>query len=128
MKQELLNTLGMIFLGVVLFVGGFYFGYKYHKGETDNGMVAGVSDIRETANGIVNIETEIITKELDGVHWIKVNEEPICPVDYPIKGKFDGTVGFYYTKSNNSYGRVKPSLCFATEDFAKNSAGFVRKY
>ncbi len=127
-KQDIYSTLGMIFLGVLLFVGGFYFGYKYHKGRFDSGMVAGADDVRESVESLNQTQVEIITKELEGVYWIGINEVPICPQDHPIKAKYDGTIGFYYMKSNNSYDRVKPALCFATEEFARDTAGFIRKY
>jgi hypothetical protein len=37
-------------------------------------------------------------------------------------------VNLYYTKENKSYDRVKPNLCFKNEGFAKDVAGFVKKY
>lgn len=124
--KDFLNYFGIAFLGFLMFVSGFYFGYKYLEGQNGEKFVAGVSDIQESAQAIEKVE--IVTKELDGVIWIKAGEEPICPQDHPIKGKYDGTTGFYYTKSNDFYDRVKAVVCFATEDYAQNSAGFIKKY
>lgn len=124
-KNDLLNYLGITFVSVLIFVSGFYFGFKYSEGQ-DEGFTATTSDIKGVAEQVENVE--VITKELEGVYWIKAGEDPTCPKDYPIKGKYDGTVGFFYTKENQFYNRVKAALCFATEDFAENSAGFLKKY
>ena len=127
--KEMLNYLGMIFLGVLLFVGGFYFGYKYNAGKTvstTSGIVAGVEDIKKSADSVTNVQVQ--AKEVEGLLWIKAGEEPICPNTHPIKGKVDGTIGYYYNKTNKSYDRVKPIVCFATEEYAEKSAGFVKKF
>jgi hypothetical protein len=107
---------------------GFYFGYKNKEArESQNSLL--VSNKPSTAS----LETEkLITagdlKDIPEVYWIRSGEEPVCPQSHPIKGKFDSAVNLYYTKENKFYDRVKPNLCFVHEVFAKDIAGFVKKF
>jgi hypothetical protein len=120
-----LTYLGILFVFVATFGGGFYFGFKYQTAQaagytSSPGSPSSIAGARE--------EVQITAKEVEGVHWIKVGDKPECPDLYPVKGTFSDNLGYFYTKDNKSYDRVKPDICFATEEFAKNSAGFVKKF
>jgi hypothetical protein len=34
----------------------------------------------------------------------------------------------YYTKTYKSYEKTKPDICFASEEFARDIAGFIKKF
>ncbi len=125
LSKELINTLGLVFICLFIFAGGFYFGYQYSTSQ-NSGFVATPEDIQNSVDSLER--EEIVALEVEGVHWIKAGEEPICPQEYPIKGKLDTSVNVYYTKDNKFYNRVKPHLCFANEDFASEEAGFIKKF
>ena len=67
-------------------------------------------------------------KATSGVFWIKSGQQPVCTNDYPVKGKFDAPASFYYTRESKTYDRVKPDICFASEEVARDVAGFIRKF
>ncbi len=80
-------------------------------------------------------ETDLVSSEElkslkspEAVVWIKVGDEPTCPQTHRIKGKFDNTVNVYYTLDNKSYNRVIPHICFSSEEFARDTAGFIKKF
>lgn len=125
--RELLIYAGYFACGFFLIVVGFYFGYK--NAEAKLQFTTTPEDIAIVANNIQDSATgNIQTESIPGVYWVKVGEEPICPREYPLKGKFDGTVNIFYAPSNKFYDRVKPQVCFATEKFAIEEAGFIKKY
>jgi len=125
--SEIINYVGYGFLVILIFLSGFYFGYKNRDARASE----------EISNQIV-IQTESSTspqvqgvseaKNPSGVFWIKLGQEPICPTGFPIKGKYKDSSKVFYTQDNKSYGRVKPDLCFATEDFAIKEAGFIKQF
>lgn len=123
----LLNYLGIITLAIVVFSSGFYFGYKNSE-----------SKKLSTFTGISNQSTKISTTsspssqssvlQVTEVFWIKPDQDRVCPPEYPVKGTFQPDLGNYYTKDNSRYDRVKPDICFVTEDFAQRQAGFIKKF
>lgn len=120
--KRFLNYSGIVFIFVCLFGAGFYFGYKAGilKGRE------GISMQNQMSRNSIDVE-EVEAKNVDGVMFIKLGEQPICPESHPIKGKIDNDTRFYYTKENKTFDRVKPQLCFATEEFAKN-IGFSKRF
>jgi hypothetical protein len=125
--NEWLNYIGLLILAIVVFAVGFYFGTEYTSdSQQKNNHTINSDDFDRAAETIE--KKEVVALEVEGVYWIKAGEEPICPEDHPIKGKFDPTANVFYTKENKSYNRVKPHVCFATEEFAETKAGFIKKY
>jgi hypothetical protein len=66
--------------------------------------------------------------QVDGVHWLKLNEPPECPKTHPVKGKVNSDGGIYYGLDAKNWARIKPQLCFANEEYAKDKAFFEKKY
>jgi hypothetical protein len=127
-KENLVrNVLNYVFVAVAgagLVGLGFWFGIKYQLAAVNKTGVA--SYVSSTP---VTSEKAIKTLEIEGVWFIKAGEKPECPENYLIKGKFaDSGTGYYYTKESKTFDRVKPQICFATEEVAKTKAGFVKKY
>lgn len=132
--QSVLNYLGYFLLAVILFGAGFYFGYK---NATAN-VVAKSDSTTKAVDNVAKAITESTQpssgsnsspiKPTTGVFWIKAGQQPVCSNEYPIKGKFDAPASFYYTKESKTYDRVKPDICFATEEVARDVAGFIRKF
>ncbi len=130
--QEWLHTAGLVLVGVVIFVGGFYFGGKSAQAtiEKDREYDSSIASFARE----VSLDSEITTPpavnvlSLEGVHWIKVGEPPVCPETHPLKGKFDSNVNVYYREDYPQFDNVKPHICLASEQFALEKAGFIRKY
>ena len=131
--QFVLNYLGYLLTAFVLFGAGFYFGFKNAsvvastKSDSTNEAVKNIagaiaSSVNRSSNSSASINT------ISGVFWIKSGQTPICASDYSVKGKFDAPASFYYTKESKTYDRVKPDICFASEEIARDVAGFIRKY
>lgn len=126
------------FLFIVIFIGvGFYFGYKNAEATfTNPDFIAeyqstlSSSDSKKSSSSSNSLEIVIPEdKELESnVVWIQINEEPICPPTHPIKGKFNNSANVYYTKENNFYNRVIPHICFASEEYAREVAGFIKRF
>lgn len=130
--HEWLNTAGLVLVGVVIFVGGFYFGGKsahatIAKEQAQDDAIAGLA---QEAISIENENSDNLVQGLSvpGVFWIKVGEPPVCPDSHPLKGKFDKNVNVYYRQDYPQFDRVKPHICLASEEFASQQAGFIRKY
>ena len=123
MWQKWSKVAGIILLCVILTGIGFYFGYKTREAHTanlvDSGVLIAAKEIEKK---------EIKALEVVGVFWILPNKDPICPENHPVKGTFGANSGNFYTKDNKSYERVKPDICFATEEFARDKAGFIKKF
>jgi hypothetical protein len=115
-KQPIAQYLLLGVLLVIAFGFGFWFGAKQQK------------VVSSTSGGTAQSRAEkaVIAQPVPGVFWIAPGSGA-CPDDHPIKAKIDGTIGFYYLPDNKSYDRVKPVFCFATEAYAKESAGFIKK-
>lgn len=131
MPKKITDIFGLVVLGLILFVAGFYFGYKTMSSSAGIGNPFGPNNSSgaiTAANSSSTQEVKIEAKDVPGVYWIKAGESPVCPPEYPIKGRFDNSANVFYTKDSKMYNRVSPDICFATEDFAQNSAGFVRKF
>lgn len=116
-RDDWLVTLGLIILGTGLFSGGFWLGYKAQKPVTP-----------EVKGANVVIEKKVETLSVPGVSWIKAGESPSCPDTHPVKAKFDSYTGYFYTRDHKGYDKIKAMLCFASEDYAENTAGFLKKY
>jgi hypothetical protein len=132
--QSVLNYLGYFLLAVVLFGAGFYFGYKNATASIQANSDSTTKAVENVAKTIVDSsQTSSSTntssvKPTTGVYWIKSGQQPVCPQEYSIKGKFDSPASFYYMKDNKQYDRVKADICFASEEVARDVAGFIRKY
>jgi hypothetical protein len=127
-KQQMANICATIFLCIFLVFIGFYFGFKTAKAQME------VTTTKEEIGKIADKLTSkpevagVTAKEVDGVYWIKANSEPNCPDDYPIKGTFSANNGNYMTKTYKGYEKTRPDICFATEEYARDSAGFIKKF
>ncbi len=123
MIQKWLNIFGIIVICCILSGIGFYFGYKTSEANkklaTDSGIVKAASEIEKK---------EIKALEVPGVFWILPNKEPNCPETHTIKGTFAANSGNFYTKDNKNWERIKADICFATEEFARDKAGFIKKF
>jgi hypothetical protein len=127
-KQQITNILAIILVcGFFVFIG-FYFGYKSAKSQVE--LTASKDEIGKIAQNLNSSTTneKIVAKEIPGVFWIKSNQEPICPKEYPIKGTFNSNGGNYVLKSYKNYDKTRPDICFATEEFARDSVGFIKKF
>ncbi|MEM1312604.1 MAG: hypothetical protein AAGF07_04030 [Patescibacteria group bacterium] len=121
---RLINIIGTVSLIVIIFVVGFYFGYKNATASQANLNGIPVTTASDTPNN----KQEIKALEVLGVQWIKIGQEPVCESNYPIKGTFADNFGNYYTPENSRYKRIKADICFANEEYARDTAGFVKKY
>ena len=116
---------------VTFILVGFYFGYKNAEAKFTNPELISNNKLNTTDSSSTNLA--VIDPENDieintNVVWIKINQEPTCPPTHPIKGKFTNSANIYYTKDNNFYNRVVPHICFSTEEYAKEIAGFIKKF
>jgi hypothetical protein len=128
-KNSITSSLSAILLALLVGGSGFYFGFKtnFKTNESvnaENNSKTIQKPVVEATNKVVE---QIVTKEVLGVQWIKPNQSPTCDKDHPIKGKFSKT-NYYYTKSAKTYDRVSPDICFTTEEFARDTAGFIKKF
>lgn len=129
-KTPIYSILLVVFIAIIFFAVGFFFGYKtkVNNGSTDTATTA-TSSPANSASSISSTASTTLTNTTTDVFWIKVGTNPVCPDTHPIKGKFDSsTAKFYYTTDNKNYDRVRPDICFTTENFAKDTAGFVKKF
>lgn len=131
-KNSITSALSMVLMAILIGGSGFYFGFK--TGSKPLNSLSQSKDSKPYPENLDKtlIETEkptekIISKEVPGVQWIKANQAPTCDKDYPVKGKFNKT-NQYYTKSAKTYGRKVPDIYFATEEFARDNAGFIKKF
>ena len=123
MWQKWARFSGLLVLCVILAGIGFYFGYKTREAQAVDLVDSGVSTAAKEIE-----KKEIKALEVEGVFWILPNKDPLCPETHPVKGTFSSNSGNFYTKDNKTYERVKPDICFATEDFARDKAGFIKKF
>jgi hypothetical protein len=135
-QKWLLQKLNII-ISVALFFGAILVGFlvgsrmkeieirdKFYVVDKNSKFGTGTENADKTNTETVKIEA----KAVDGVKFIKPNEKKECGENYSIKGTFNADNGNYYTKTNKSYDRIKPDICFATEDFAQGVAGFIKKF
>jgi hypothetical protein len=121
-KLSNLNQILATFFIIVMSAGcGYYFGFK-----TSANNKASVP--REISIQSSSVQINIISKEVIGVQWIKPNQEPKCDKDHKVKGKFNQQINYYYSPEYKNYERITPEICFSTEDFARDSAGFIKKF
>jgi hypothetical protein len=128
-SSDILNYFGYGFLVILLFLGGFYFGYKNRDSQINKDsseqIIIQTPDLSSSNS---KEENSILAKNPDGVFWIKAGQEPICPKEFPIKGRYKDNSQIFYTPESKTYNRVKPDLCFANEDFALKVAGFIKQF
>ena len=117
----ILHYLGISMLVFIVFASGFYFGYK--NSESKNILITTTNTDRGKSSEPLKV------KEVEGVFWIQPGKEPVCPENAPVKGKF-GTDGLnqYYLPEHKNYNKIRTSICFATEEFARDKAGFIKKF
>jgi hypothetical protein len=124
-QQNLSNILAIILIGCLCGGLGYYFGSKVTtKALQDQQKV----EIAKVADNVEKKTENIVAKEVSGVQWFKPNTEPKCDESHPIKGAFRSGDGIYYTKDFKNYAKTKPDMCFATEEFARDTAGLIKKF
>ena len=129
--SNVINYFSYGFLVILIFLTGFYFGYKNRdsqisKDSANQIVIQTVDSTSSETKGKVEGVSE--AKSPEGVFWIKLGQEPVCPKEHPIKGKYRDSSKIFYSPENKSYTRVKPDLCFSTEDFAIKEAGFIKQF
>jgi hypothetical protein len=100
---------------------GYYFGYKTSQANVQ-------TELAKQKPPTESVQTKIITKEVAGVQWIKPNQDPKCDQDHPVKGNLSNNINNYYTQNHKNYQKITPEICFATEEFARDTAGFIKKF
>jgi len=123
-----ITYLGIAFLCVISLIIGGIFGFRISQAQ-QNSAVATPQDIQAAVLGSQDNkpQKEVITVE--GVFWILPGKQPVCPETHPVKGAMQTSgVSYFYTSASKQYNRVEPDICFATEAFAQDVAGFVKKY
>ena len=125
-KSQLISVFSFICMAALLCGAGYYFGYKTKMTQLEADYTKNLLAKEEELKN--RKEEKIVVKEVTGVQWIKPNQQPSCDKDHDIKGKFSGPSGQYYTKTYKTYGKIIPEICFATEEFARDTAGFIKKF
>ena len=124
-KNQISNILAVILIGCLCAGLGYYFGTKVATKDLQDKQKVEIAKVVEN----VEKKTEnIVAKEVTGVQWFKPNTEPKCDDTHPIKAVFRSGDGIYYTKEYKNYTKTKPDMCFATEEFARDSAGLIKKF
>lgn len=116
-RNNWLLVFGLVVVGLSLFGSGFWVGNKLKN-----------VDASSTSSSPLIIEKKVDAVSVPGVYWIKAGESPVCPETHPIKGKFDNYTGYFYAIDYKTYDKIKPMLCFASEEYASKQAGFLKKY
>lgn len=116
-RVDWLTVLGLVVMGISLFGVGFWIGNKVKPPQENT--VSGVKSV---------VQKSVEAVSVPGVHWIKAGEQPICPENYAFKGKYDSYTGYFYAPDHKGYDKIKPVVCFATEEYATKEAGFLKKY
>ena len=120
--------LGIGFLCIISASIGGIFGYRIHQNTTQD-IVATPSEIQTAVQTAEQKKLEIQAQVVSAVFWILPGNQPVCPESHAIKGAFQTSgVSYYYTSDSKQYTRVQPDICFATEEFARDIAGFVKKF
>lgn len=124
-KNNLSNILAIILIGILCTGLGYYFGTKVATKAMQDQQK---TEIAKVVENVEKKSENTVTKEVIGVQWFKPNSEPKCDDSHPIKGVFRSGDGVYYTKEFKNYAKTKPDMCFATEEFARDSAGLIKKF
>lgn len=125
LKTQILHISGYIFILSLVLGLGFFFGTKFEAQKQTQTSYSTSKNLLKTDS---SISTKVEIKEEAGVFWIKAGQSPSCPQSHPVKGTFDTNNGYFYGIDSKMYARVKPDICFASEDFAQNIAGFIKKF
>jgi hypothetical protein len=121
------NYISMFLLAVIVGGCGFYFGFKI-KSNQDSDKIFALQQEQTKLKLQSETNEKIVIKEVEAVHWIKINKDPICPPTHPIKGVFKTDKSLVYLPSNKSYAKINPDVCFVNEDYATQNAGFIKKF
>jgi hypothetical protein len=117
-----------IFLLAVIVGGcGFYFGFKI-KSNQDSDKIFVLEQEQTKLKLEKDTNEKIVIKEVEAVHWIKLNTDPICPSTHPVKGVYKTDKSIIYLPNNKSYAKINPDVCFVNEDYAIKTAGFIKKF
>jgi hypothetical protein len=105
----------------IIFLIGYFFGFNMKSSD--------LAFQNNTSQEFNEPTIELKALPVPAVKFFLVNEDRICESEkYPIKGTFSTDQGYFYTKAHKNYDKIKPDICFATEEFAKDSAGFIKKF
>ena len=121
------NILAISFVVLIAGGSGYYFGYKTTFAQLNKEFQTKLVD-KEKEQKSQEPQVQLVIKEVVGVQWIVPNQQPICDKDHTIKGKFGSNINNFYTKSQKNYDKIVPEICFANEEFAKDKAGFIKKF
>jgi hypothetical protein len=124
-KNSVSNLLAVILISCICAGLGYYFGTKVATRDMQEKQKV---EIAKVAQNVEKKIENIVAKDVPGVQWFKPNSEPKCDESHPIKGVFRSGDGIYYVKTYKNYEKTKPDLCFATEEFARDSAGLIKKF
>jgi hypothetical protein len=122
-KNNILRLVGMVSTCLVCLGVGFFFGQKVKAQQNLNTSTK--DDIANIAK-IAKEEVKYIETPIPEVYFFKIGEDRICPKGFQVKGKFGTDAPVYYLKTNKSYDRVKPELCFVSPEKAIEK-GFIEK-
>jgi hypothetical protein len=124
-KNSVSNLLAVGLIAIICAGLGYYFGTKVATRELQEKQKEQIAIV---AQNVEKKSETVVAKEVAGVQWFKSNEDPKCDETHPIKGVFRSGDGIYYTRDYKKYETTKPDLCFATEEFARDSAGLRKKF
>lgn len=131
--QNLISKVLYLIVIVVLFSGGYYFGYKngysYQFGlkqQVESSVNLNEKASRDLDN--INRPSPLNLERVSDVHFLKPNVPKTCPLTHQIKGVFNSDYGYFYEKTNKSFERVKPDICFIDVETARDKAGFIQKF
>ena len=122
-KNNILRLVGIVSTCLVCLGVGFFFGQKVKSQQNLNTSTK--DDITKIAN-VAKEQVKYIETAVPEVYFFKVTEDRICPKQYQIKAKFGTDAAVYYLKTNKSYDRIKPELCFVSAQKAIEK-GFIEK-
>ena len=123
--DKILSTLGYVLVAFVLVFAGYWLGSKNTEARAIKEKEQAVAEVIEQNK---TKPPEVKALEVVGVHWLKLNELPQCPSTHPVKGKVNSDGGIYYSTDHKNWGKIKPQLCFANEEYARDKAFFEKKY
>jgi len=148
LKGNKISLFSLFLIFIVIFTAGFFVGYirgkQIAKTQADlvaqnvieNELSVEKQNTNQNSESNQNLnnqkgpeETKKTTPEISkiDIFWIKPSDPPNCPDSHPIKAKVNSDSLLYYASSSKSYARVRPHLCFASEEIAINS-GFIKKF